>query len=75
MDAESNTKFSSSVSPFSPGGVFFARPMREAGYVTMLDPFRVRYGRVVAALLYVPALMGELFWSGAILSALGKGKH
>ena len=48
--------------------------MREAGYVTMLDPFKVRYGDLAAALLYIPALMGELFWSGAILSALGKSQ-
>ncbi|KAK2180844.1 hypothetical protein NP493_423g02008 [Ridgeia piscesae] len=53
------------------GGLLFARKMREAGYVTMLDPFEQRYGRVMAALLYIPALLGEVFWSAAILSALG----
>lgn len=53
------------------GGVLFARKMRDAGYVTMLDPFQIRYGRVMAALLYIPALLGDIFWSGAILSALG----
>ena len=57
---------------FSAGGIFFAKPMREAGYVTMLDPFKVKYGDLVAALFYIPPLMGELFWSGSILSALGK---
>ena len=46
--------------------------MREAGYVTMLDPFRERYGRVMAALLYIPALLGDIFWASAILAALGK---
>ncbi len=46
--------------------------MREEGYVTMLDPFRDRYGRAMAALLYIPALLGEVFWSAPILSALGK---
>ena len=46
--------------------------MRRAGYVTMLDPFHERYGRVMASLMYVPPLMGDVFWSGAILSALGK---
>ena len=45
--------------------------MRRAGYVTMLDPFHDRYGRVMTAFLYIPALLGEVFWSGAILSALG----
>ena len=38
----------------------------------MLDPFYERYGRVMTAFLYIPALLGEVFWSGAILSALGK---
>ena len=54
------------------GGVLFAKKMRKAGYVTMLDPFEQRYGRVMAALLYIPALLGEVFWSAAILSALGE---
>ena len=45
--------------------------MRAAGYTTMLDPFQVRFGRVMGALLFLPALTGELFWSSAILSALG----
>ena len=46
--------------------------MRRAGYVTMLDPFHERYGRVMASLMYLPPLMGDVFWSAAILSALGK---
>jgi high affinity choline transporter 7 len=53
------------------GGVFFARRMRRAGYTTMLDVFEQRYGRRTAAILYVPALCGEMFWMAAILTALG----
>ena len=53
------------------GGWLFAKPMRAAGYTTMLDPFQVRFGRIMGALLFLPALTGELFWSSAILSALG----
>ncbi|XP_056019601.1 high-affinity choline transporter 1-like isoform X2 [Ostrea edulis] len=53
------------------GGVFFARRMREQGYVTILDPFTRTYGERMGGLLYIPALMGEVFWSGAILAALG----
>ena len=53
------------------GGVVFARVMRRHRFTTMLDPVEQRYGRRVAALLYVPALTGELFWTGAILTALG----
>lgn len=53
------------------GGIFFARPMRRAGYTTMLDPFLDRYGKRVTAVLYCPALLGEVFWGAAILAALG----
>ena len=53
------------------GGLLFARPMRAAGYVTMLDPFQRKYGQRMGGLLFIPALLGEVFWSAAILSALG----
>ncbi|CAL4095525.1 unnamed protein product, partial [Meganyctiphanes norvegica] len=53
------------------GGFFFAHKMRKAGYVTMLDPLQDAYGQRMGGLLYFPALMGETFWSAAILSALG----
>eukprot|EP00058_Branchiostoma_floridae_P017811 XP_002603300.1 hypothetical protein BRAFLDRAFT_119704 [Branchiostoma floridae] len=53
------------------GGLFFAKKMRAAGYVTMLDPFQQRYGDRMGGLLFIPALLGEVFWSAAILSALG----
>ncbi|XP_037789860.1 high-affinity choline transporter 1-like isoform X2 [Penaeus monodon] len=53
------------------GGAFFASHMRKAGYVTMLDPLQNAFGRRMGGLLYFPALMGETFWSAAILSALG----
>lgn len=53
------------------GGVLFAKRMRQEGYVTMLDPFQVKYGQRVGGLMFIPALLGEVFWSAAILSALG----
>ncbi|XP_023683353.2 high affinity choline transporter 1-like [Paramormyrops kingsleyae] len=53
------------------GGMFFAKPMRSKGYITMLDPFQQLYGKRMGGLLFIPALMGEIFWSAAILSALG----
>uniref|UniRef100_A0A3P9MDF5 High affinity choline transporter 1 n=1 Tax=Oryzias latipes TaxID=8090 RepID=A0A3P9MDF5_ORYLA len=53
------------------GGLFFAKPMRSRGYVTMLDPFQQLYGKRMGGLLFIPALMGEIFWSAAILNALG----
>lgn len=54
------------------GGLFFADQMRSQGYVTMLDPFQEKYGKRMGGLLYIPALLGEVFWSAAILSALGE---
>ena len=53
------------------GGLFFARPMRRRNYTTMLDPLEDRFGRRMAGLLFLPALMGEIFWTAAILTALG----
>ncbi|XP_053393531.1 high-affinity choline transporter 1-like [Mercenaria mercenaria] len=52
-------------------GYFFVGKMRSQGYVTMLDPFTYKYGERMGGLLFIPALMGEVFWTGAILSALG----
>ena len=45
--------------------------MRAQGHVTMLDPFQKKFGERMGGLLFIPALMGEIFWSAAILSALG----
>ncbi|KAI2805083.1 hypothetical protein BLOT_004074 [Blomia tropicalis] len=53
------------------GGYFFANKMREQGYVTMLDPFQEVLGSRMGGLLFLPALFGEIFWSAAILAALG----
>ncbi|MCA0970648.1 sodium:solute symporter family protein [Halobacillus litoralis] len=53
------------------GGIFYARKMRRHEFTTMLDPLEVRFGKKVAGVLYLPALLGELFWSAAILVALG----
>lgn len=56
----------------STGGYFFANKMRAEGYVTMLDPFQELFGGRMGGLLFIPALCGEVFWSAAILAALGK---
>ena len=53
------------------GGLFFARTMRRRRYRTMLDPLTERYGKKMTAVLFLPALTGELFWTSAILVALG----
>lgn len=46
--------------------------MRSKGYVTMLDPFQQKFGERMTGLLFIPALMGDLFWIAAILSVLSK---
>lgn len=53
------------------GGLFFARKMRRKGYRTLLDPLEEKFGKRVAALFFLPALSGEIFWTAAILTALG----
>ena len=53
------------------GGFLFAPIMRRHNFTTMLDPLQDRYGCKMGALLYLPALVGEVFWTAAILTALG----
>nr|WP_240511841.1 sodium:solute symporter family protein [Paludifilum halophilum] len=53
------------------GGIFYARKMRRYQFTTMLDPLEARFGDRVTGVLFLPALAGEIFWSGAILTALG----
>ncbi len=53
------------------GGLFFARKMRRFQFKTMLDPLEQRYGKKMTAVLFLPALCGEIFWTAAILTALG----
>ena len=53
------------------GGYLFAGVMRRAGFTTLIDPFEMRFGREWAAVLFLPALAGELFWSAELLVAVG----
>ncbi len=53
------------------GGLLFARKMRRLKFKTMLDPLAQRFGKRMAALFFLPALTGEIFWTAAILTALG----
>ncbi|KAL1425522.1 hypothetical protein MTO96_019125 [Rhipicephalus appendiculatus] len=53
------------------GGWLFAGKMHVTRAITMLDPFQLHYGRWIALPLCVPAICGEVFWTAAILSALG----
>ncbi len=53
------------------GGLFFARKMRALEFVTLVDPLTARFGRHWSAVLSVPALLGEIFWSAELLVAIG----
>lgn len=55
--------------------MLFAKPMRKAEYVTMLDPFQQHYGARFGGLMFLPALCGDLFWCAALLRALGSSLH
>jgi high affinity choline transporter 7 len=52
------------------GGLIFARTMRGFGFTTLIDPLEARFGRSWAAVLFLPAVAGELFWSAELLVAL-----
>ncbi|XP_029016616.1 high affinity choline transporter 1-like [Betta splendens] len=53
------------------GGLFFIKPARSKNYVTLMDPLQEKYGNTVAAVLFIPALLGDILWIGCILGALG----
>lgn len=53
------------------GGLFFARRMRQLRFTTLIDPFEARYGKHWAAVLFIPAMLAEVFWSAELLVAAG----
>lgn len=53
------------------GGIFFARKMRRYEFTTLIDPLRQRFGKKMGAVLSIPAVTAEIFWTAAILTALG----
>ncbi|XP_034080318.1 high affinity choline transporter 1-like isoform X1 [Gymnodraco acuticeps] len=53
------------------GGFFFARPMRENRYLTMMDPFQQKYGNFMSSLLILPALVADVLWVARTLVSLG----
>jgi high affinity choline transporter 7 len=53
------------------GGIFFAGRMRKLGFHTLIDPFESRFGKRWAAVLFVPAMLAEVFWSAELLVAIG----
>ncbi|NXH22627.1 SC5A7 protein, partial [Bucco capensis] len=53
------------------GGFFFVQPMRSKNYMTVMDPLQETYGSMMGSLLFIPPLLGEVFWFAAILASLG----
>ncbi|KAJ1113276.1 hypothetical protein NDU88_001530 [Pleurodeles waltl] len=53
------------------GGLFFIKPMREKKYVTMMDPLQETYGNTMGSALFIPPLLGDIFWFASILASLG----
>jgi high affinity choline transporter 7 len=53
------------------GGLFFARVMRRHAFTTLIDPFEARFGAAWALVLFVPAMLAEVFWSAELLVAIG----
>ncbi len=53
------------------GGLIFAGTMRRHEFTTLIDPFESRFGRGWAAVLFLPAMLGEVFWSAELLVAIG----
>lgn len=45
--------------------------MREQRYITMLDPFQIKYGKVMSGALVLPALMVDVLWVSCTLLSLG----
>uniref|UniRef100_A0A8C5QXT7 High affinity choline transporter 1 n=1 Tax=Leptobrachium leishanense TaxID=445787 RepID=A0A8C5QXT7_9ANUR len=52
------------------GTLFFVTPMRSKKYLTMMDPLQESYGNTMTGFLFIPALIGDIFWFAAILSCL-----
>ncbi|XP_068184041.1 high-affinity choline transporter 1-like isoform X2 [Antennarius striatus] len=58
-------------SSFIIGGLLFAKKMRERNCVTMLDPFHLKYGKEVAAVLSLASLCTDLTYLASTLIPLG----
>lgn len=54
------------------GGLFFAKTMRSRKYVTMMDPFQIKYGKVISGILSLGLLLSDIIWVTGTLIGLGK---
>uniref|UniRef100_UPI003AB00907 high-affinity choline transporter 1-like isoform X1 n=2 Tax=Centroberyx gerrardi TaxID=166262 RepID=UPI003AB00907 len=53
------------------GGLFFAKPMRDKNYITMMDPFQRKYGKVLTGFFSIVPVISEVIWIPATLISLG----
>ncbi|XP_063807510.1 high-affinity choline transporter 1-like isoform X2 [Pseudophryne corroboree] len=51
--------------------MFFVKPMRSKNYVTMMDPLQEAFGDKMGSVLFIPPLLGDIFWFASILASLG----
>ncbi|KAM9376210.1 high-affinity choline transporter 1-like [Pholidichthys leucotaenia] len=56
---------------FIVGGLFFAKPMRDRKYMTMMDPFQIKYGNVISGFLSLVLLISDIIWVTGTLIGLG----
>ncbi|XP_039669613.1 high-affinity choline transporter 1-like isoform X2 [Perca fluviatilis] len=56
---------------FIVGGLFFAKTMRDKKYVTMMDPFKIKYGNAISGVLSVALLISDIIWVTGTLIGLG----
>ncbi|XP_068184274.1 high-affinity choline transporter 1-like isoform X3 [Antennarius striatus] len=61
----------SNSSSFIIEGLFFAKPMRERRFLTMLDPFNIKYGKVMTAVMSLASLCCDVTWLPSTLTGLG----
>ncbi|CAJ1066842.1 high-affinity choline transporter 1-like [Xyrichtys novacula] len=52
-------------------GLVFTKPMRDRHCVTMLDPFKMKYGKVLTAALSLFSLFTDVIWVPSTLLGLG----
>ncbi|XP_068165922.1 high affinity choline transporter 1-like [Antennarius striatus] len=53
------------------GGLFFAKPMREKNYISIMDPFKRKYGKKLTAVISIVPVLSEIIWIPGLLTALG----
>ncbi|XP_068184109.1 high-affinity choline transporter 1-like isoform X1 [Antennarius striatus] len=63
--------FLSYSSTFIVGGLLFVKPLREKNFVTMLDPFHIKYGKIITAGMSFFEVFLEVTWLPPTLTGLG----